>query len=239
MTTTQTTRQEHEDAERTNDVDADEDAGNDTEGHTNAGVVITDSMLKQEEELEKKTVKQTSNLNTRYKEINEQEESARVARLKFLIEKSKIYTSILSEKLIAQQTAAKARGDELDKENNETKSKSGKKNGYDLAKYVDADDLLGKSNGDSTVNALKKATRGHTRTRSRAKIKDDTKVKQEDESSNAKPSKSARQPELVTGGVLRDYQLAGLEWMVSLYENGLNGILADEVSRLCSFMDAD
>ena len=40
---------------------------------------------------------------------------------------------------------------------------------------------------------------------------------------------SARQPKLVTGGVLRDYQLAGVEWMVSLYENGLNGILADEM----------
>jgi len=32
-----------------------------------------------------------------------------------------------------------------------------------------------------------------------------------------------------TGGVLRDYQLAGLEWLVSLYENGINGILADEM----------
>ncbi|KAF9929366.1 hypothetical protein FBU30_001632 [Linnemannia zychae] len=40
---------------------------------------------------------------------------------------------------------------------------------------------------------------------------------------------SARQPKLVTGGILRDYQLAGVEWMVSLYENGLNGILADEM----------
>ncbi|KAF9957033.1 hypothetical protein BGZ72_002225 [Mortierella alpina] len=44
-----------------------------------------------------------------------------------------------------------------------------------------------------------------------------------------RPVISARQPKLVTGGVLRDYQLAGVEWMVSLYENGLNGILADEM----------
>ncbi|RKP40168.1 SNF2 family N-terminal domain-containing protein [Dimargaris cristalligena] len=46
---------------------------------------------------------------------------------------------------------------------------------------------------------------------------------------NAKASPSSRQPRLVTGGILREYQLAGLEWMVSLYENGLNGILADEM----------
>lgn len=41
--------------------------------------------------------------------------------------------------------------------------------------------------------------------------------------------KSARQPELVTGGTMRQYQLEGLDWLTSLYENGLNGILADEM----------
>ncbi|KAJ2081162.1 putative ATPase [Coemansia sp. RSA 988] len=40
---------------------------------------------------------------------------------------------------------------------------------------------------------------------------------------------SRRQPREVTGGVMRDYQLEGMEWMASLYENGLNGILADEM----------
>lgn len=33
----------------------------------------------------------------------------------------------------------------------------------------------------------------------------------------------------MTGAVLRDYQLAGVSWMVSLYQNGLSGILADEM----------
>lgn len=41
--------------------------------------------------------------------------------------------------------------------------------------------------------------------------------------------RSARQPKLVTGGVMRSYQLEGLEWLLSLYENGINGILADEM----------
>merc|ERR1719382_1190047 len=31
------------------------------------------------------------------------------------------------------------------------------------------------------------------------------------------------------GGKLRPYQIAGLQWMVSLYNNNLNGILADEM----------
>lgn len=42
-------------------------------------------------------------------------------------------------------------------------------------------------------------------------------------------TKSARQPELVTGATMKPYQLEGLEWLISLYENGLNGILADEM----------
>nr|XP_028954115.1 ISWI chromatin-remodeling complex ATPase CHR11-like [Malus domestica] len=28
---------------------------------------------------------------------------------------------------------------------------------------------------------------------------------------------------------MRDYQLAGLNWLIRLYENGINGILADEM----------
>lgn len=31
------------------------------------------------------------------------------------------------------------------------------------------------------------------------------------------------------GATMRDYQLVGLQWMVSLYNNRLNGILADEM----------
>lgn len=38
-----------------------------------------------------------------------------------------------------------------------------------------------------------------------------------------------KQPSLLRGGMLRDYQLAGVNWLISLYENGVNGILADEM----------
>lgn len=32
---------------------------------------------------------------------------------------------------------------------------------------------------------------------------------------------------------MRDYQVRGLNWMISLAENGINGILADEMVNLC------
>jgi SWI/SNF-related matrix-associated actin-dependent regulator of chromatin subfamily A protein 2/4 len=38
-----------------------------------------------------------------------------------------------------------------------------------------------------------------------------------------------QQPRMLTAGKLREYQLVGLQWMISLYNNRLNGILADEM----------
>lgn len=38
------------------------------------------------------------------------------------------------------------------------------------------------------------------------------------------------QPSTLGGGKMRQYQLEGLNWMIRLQENGVNGILADEVS---------
>lgn len=38
-----------------------------------------------------------------------------------------------------------------------------------------------------------------------------------------------KQPRMLVGGKLKDYQVKGLQWMVSLFNNHLNGILADEM----------
>lgn len=37
------------------------------------------------------------------------------------------------------------------------------------------------------------------------------------------------QASILVHGKLKEYQLRGLEWLVSLYNNNLNGILADEM----------
>ncbi|KZV83895.1 hypothetical protein EXIGLDRAFT_742051 [Exidia glandulosa HHB12029] len=41
--------------------------------------------------------------------------------------------------------------------------------------------------------------------------------------------KITQQPTILQGGKLKEYQIKGLQWMVSLYNNRLNGILADEM----------
>ncbi|XP_028404459.1 transcription activator BRG1-like isoform X2 [Dendronephthya gigantea] len=38
-----------------------------------------------------------------------------------------------------------------------------------------------------------------------------------------------QQPNILVGGTLKEYQISGLEWLVSLHNNNLNGILADEM----------
>ena len=37
------------------------------------------------------------------------------------------------------------------------------------------------------------------------------------------------QPSILTGGTLKNYQLQGLNWLISLHELGISGILADEM----------
>ena len=37
------------------------------------------------------------------------------------------------------------------------------------------------------------------------------------------------QPSCIKFGNMREYQLAGLNWLIRLYDNGINGILADEM----------
>ncbi len=167
--------------------------------------------------------------------IGSLDESARFNRLKFLLEKSQIYTSILTEKLEAQQKFARDRTDLPEAQNNrEVEShvekpverrygKRGKlvNSSYSLANYVDLNELKKNGRVMSTAEALREVDSAETSEDSSCLVKD--------RRSDPSPLPSARQPTLVTGGYLRDYQLAGVEWLVSLYENGLNGILADEM----------
>ena len=46
---------------------------------------------------------------------------------------------------------------------------------------------------------------------------------------NLFPARVPQLPPSVINGMMRPYQLQGLNWMVSLQHNGLNGILADEM----------
>lgn len=70
-------------------------------------------------------------------------------------------------------------------------------------------------------------------------VPDDTDVDEDDEESGRKidyyavahriKEEVTEQASILVGGTLKEYQLKGLQWMLSLYNNNLNGILADEM----------
>ena len=52
---------------------------------------------------------------------------------------------------------------------------------------------------------------------------------QEEEHEEETFTRLTKQPSILKGGDLKYYQLVGLNWMISLYESGINGILADDM----------
>ncbi|KAI1144110.1 chromatin remodeling complex SWI/SNF, component SWI2 and related ATPase [Hypoxylon sp. FL0543] len=68
---------------------------------------------------------------------------------------------------------------------------------------------------------------------------EESEVDEEDEEANRKidyyavahriKEEVTEQANILVGGTLKEYQLKGLQWMLSLYNNNLNGILADEM----------
>lgn len=141
-------------------------------------------------------------------EISKLEQHEKLQRLKFLIDKSKIYADILAKSL---NTGARSKSPEEEKTKKTEKKKPKTK---------------GKRKKKSTVFNIGKEEEDELNTTVAAAAA----VKHKDEESNQlNPIEGFEQPYLISGGTLHPYQLRGVEWLVSLFENGLNGILADEM----------
>uniref|UniRef100_A0A453DYA9 Chromatin-remodeling complex ATPase n=1 Tax=Aegilops tauschii subsp. strangulata TaxID=200361 RepID=A0A453DYA9_AEGTS len=82
----------------------------------------------------------------------------------------------------------------------------------------------------SQTKEKKPRGRGRPASKRRAVEEDDEEYLQEEEDALASSvgTHLLVQPSCINGQ-MRDYQLAGLNWLIRLYENGINGILADEM----------
>jgi len=173
------------------------------------------------------------------------DERQRVQRLRTLIERSKIYTSILADKLLKQQSEARERGEEMDRqkrlaENKEkreavvaagsTRKSSRTVTAESTAHHIEQESPK-KSRGNKGTSSLSKTAPAKGKKGGKMNIASffnkkelDTELSTADALKQAqqdaeeadgdvgvtavtKPSASARQPELVTGCVLRDYQV--------------------------------
>ncbi|CED83093.1 Chromatin remodeling complex WSTF-ISWI, small subunit [Phaffia rhodozyma] len=191
-------------------------------------------------------------------EMEEQQKSSRLGRLNFLLKQSGIYTQILQDKMERQRqdrmkeearlrasantATSKAHSESrvepkhMTRRNAESSvsSKLKKETAKDGAKEKkkpagNAAGIKRKAAGDE-LEALEEAVGGKKVTNTNGSKK----LKMEPSSASLKnetdpPELAEGQPALVTGAVMRDYQIQGLQWLISLYENGLNGILADEM----------
>src|SRR5271163_1877422 len=92
--------------------------------------------------------------------------------------------------------------------------KNAPKKGDGIVKYFKKEEVALQEDGPSVQEALAEAA-------------DEYDAKPE--GLGAQELVATQQPELVTGGKMREYQLEGLEWLKSLWMNGLCGILADEM----------
>lgn len=175
------------------------------------------------------------------------------ARLEFLIKQSSVYASIIGEKMMKQQQAMKEKAEEQDKKQTkvqteerhqrDTKSNPGpaRKSGRTTAIVKEEDEVssstkdIKKKRGGPAKKAIKGAVMSDYFSKDELKNSGTTAealanvVGEDTKFGLQKDLRSARQPKLITGGIMKDYQLQGLDWLVSLYENGLNGILADEM----------
>ncbi|KAI3459296.1 hypothetical protein Pfo_015959 [Paulownia fortunei] len=83
--------------------------------------------------------------------------------------------------------------------------------------------------GDQSTSQKKAKGRGRHASKLTEEEEDEEYLKEEEDGlSGTGNTRLVAQPSCIQGK-MRDYQLAGLNWLIRLYENGINGILADEM----------
>lgn len=142
-----------------------------------------------------------------------QETEKRFARLKFVLEKSTVYSGILRDRMEEDKAVQKAEFERLRAEkverDQEASSRVGK--GRKRARVEGKD-----SNLDNHRSKRRKGELGLTIS--------------EDEIDEVEEPPIIPQPALITGAKMKNYQLEGLQWMSSLHRNGISGILGQSNS---------
>lgn len=72
-------------------------------------------------------------------------------------------------------------------------------------------------------------TKGRHGTKYTEEMEDQALLADEDTGGERAGHRLSVQPSVIKGGQMRKYQMEGLNWLIHLYDNGINGILADEM----------
>lgn len=90
-------------------------------------------------------------------------------------------------------------------------------------------DRIARGDHEDSKKKSKSGSGGNTRTRLAEAEEDKRMLNDTCKDESAAGVWLARQPACIKGGEMRNYQLEGLNWLISLYDRNINGILADEM----------
>ncbi|XP_057299930.1 lymphocyte-specific helicase-like isoform X2 [Hydractinia symbiolongicarpus] len=213
---------------------------------------ITQEMVDEEEKYKKEEEKNLEEIREKARaELLRTGKKQRYDRLQLLLNRSQMYATYLLGRINARREAEEKKSIRQEKTKKEQEEKANtqrdvdhknqgndkkvevkkakKKRGRQKRKleetinteeYEDDEELQGKA------KKLKTDPTEQTEVTGPPKQEDETKPLQR--TLNGEKI-SDRQPLLLTGGVMREYQLEGMEWLRGLFEHGINGILADEM----------
>uniref|UniRef100_A0A803KL40 Proliferation-associated SNF2-like protein n=2 Tax=Xenopus tropicalis TaxID=8364 RepID=A0A803KL40_XENTR len=225
-------------------------------------VIITESMIKEEEKLEKAAeVEERKMIEKARMSWERDSNEMRYKRLQHLLEKSNIYSKFLLTKMEQQQLEEMRRKEKLEKKQKRTESlktqnqssanedNTGGRKKRQREENYHISDVMSK---EEILSVSKKSKLEHEDTNYSSKLTSEEIEKNGDSNSTIKDRLSQtvrnntkqlldperkvngqpvpfQQPKYFTGGVMRWYQIEGMEWLRMLWENGINGILADEM----------
>ncbi|TSK22805.1 Lymphoid-specific helicase [Bagarius yarrelli] len=219
-------------------------------------VVITKEMAKMEKDLQEEGERKEQEMIEKVRQsMGKDTQEMRFKRLQHLLEKSNIYSKFLLTKMEQQQQEEKLRKEKLEKKAAAQKPKAnGKKTekverkkrereeDYKIADVMSKEEILSKAKKRKVdeeaqnqkkleAEDIEKLSDSNTDIKGRLSevVRENAKEMLDPERTvNGQPV-PLQQPKLLTGGVMRWYQVEGIEWLRMLWENGINGILADEM----------
>uniref|UniRef100_A0A3Q1HV60 Proliferation-associated SNF2-like protein n=1 Tax=Anabas testudineus TaxID=64144 RepID=A0A3Q1HV60_ANATE len=201
---------------------------------TKSEVIITKEMEDEEQQLMEEGERiEKEMIEKARKSWEKDSRDMRFKRLQHLLQKSNIYSKFLLTKMEQQQNEVES----VSEHNMQMiflhlsdKKKRRRDEDYKISdvmskedeglaqKKLEAEDIEKMSDSNQDIkNRLSETVRDNAK----HLLHPDRKV-------NGEPV-PAQQPQVFTGGVMRWYQIEGIEWLRMLWENGINGILADEM----------
>ncbi|XP_018621661.1 lymphoid-specific helicase [Scleropages formosus] len=219
-------------------------------------IIITKEMEEEEKHLMEEGERKEKEMMEKARESWEKDTNEmRFRRLQHLLEKSNIYSKFLLTKMEQQQQEEKMRKERLEKKALVQKEKGVKKTkdkverkkrereeDYRIADVMSKEEIISKAKRSKVeeevpkprkleAEDIEKMSDSNAEIKSRLSevVRDSAKHMLDPERLvNGQPV-PAQQPHLFTGGIMRWYQVEGIEWLRMLWENGINGILADEM----------